>query len=201
LMALCEICSWVETRRYDCVVVDTAPSGDTLRLLAMPELIRRWLGMLEVLLGKRRYLRRVFDRSGGPEHLDFLGTGWKATLQLTEKLLRDPARTQFVLVTTADPASIRETAALWKDFETQRMPVSQLVVNQLHLECYCPPCKAAEAAELLEIEQLVEAVEDSCPVWGVGLQPDGVDGRQRTMEFWDRAHPMDRRPQIAARDN
>jgi len=39
LMALFEIASWVETRQYDCIVVDTAPSGHTLRLLAMPELI------------------------------------------------------------------------------------------------------------------------------------------------------------------
>ena len=33
LMALFEISSWVEARQYDCIVVDTAPSGHTLRLL------------------------------------------------------------------------------------------------------------------------------------------------------------------------
>ena len=57
LMALLKISSWVESGQYDCIVVDTAPSGHTLRLLAMPDLIRRWLGVLEVLLGKRRYMR------------------------------------------------------------------------------------------------------------------------------------------------
>ena len=62
LMAFFEISAWVEARLYDCIVVDTAPSGHTLRLLAMPELIRRWLGMLEALLAKRRYMRRVFSR-------------------------------------------------------------------------------------------------------------------------------------------
>ena len=66
LMAFFEISSWVEARRYDCIVVDTAPSGHTLRLLAMPELIRRWLGMLEALLAKRRYMRRVFSRIRQP---------------------------------------------------------------------------------------------------------------------------------------
>src|ERR1039458_8284175 len=49
LMALFEISSWVEARQYDCIAVDTAPSGHTLRLLAMPELIGRWLGMVGVL--------------------------------------------------------------------------------------------------------------------------------------------------------
>ena len=70
LMALFEISAWVEARQYDCIVVDTAPSGHTLRLLAMPELIRRWLGMLEVLLAKRRYMRRVFSRDVEPDRLD-----------------------------------------------------------------------------------------------------------------------------------
>src|ERR1035441_2853422 len=62
LMAFFEIASWVEARRYDCIVVDTAPSGHTLRQLAMPEMTRRWLGMLEALLAKRRFMRRVFSR-------------------------------------------------------------------------------------------------------------------------------------------
>src|ERR1039457_7592861 len=90
LMALFEISSWVEDRRYDCIVVDTAPSGHTLRLLAMPALIRRWLNMLEVLLAKRRYMRRGFGRDDAPDRLDLFVTKWKSTLQLTEKLLRDP---------------------------------------------------------------------------------------------------------------
>src|ERR1035441_4685790 len=81
LMALFEIASWVETRRYDCTVVDTAPSGHTLRLLAMPELIGRWLGMLEVLLAKRRYMRRVFSRDATPDRLDQFVSQWKSSLQ------------------------------------------------------------------------------------------------------------------------
>ncbi len=60
LMAFLEISGWLEDRRYDSIVVDTAPSGHTLRLLAMPGLIRKWLHMLDTLLAKRRYMRKVF---------------------------------------------------------------------------------------------------------------------------------------------
>ena len=84
LMAFFEISSWVEARRYDCIVVDTAPSGHTLRLLAMPELIRRWLGMLEALLAKRRYMRRVFSRDSSPDRLDLFVAKWKSSLQRME---------------------------------------------------------------------------------------------------------------------
>jgi arsenite-transporting ATPase len=112
LMAFLEISSWVEARRYDCIVVDTAPSGHTLRLLAMPEMIGRWLDMLEVLLAKRRYMRRVFSRDRSPDRLDLFVAGWKSSLQRTARLLRDPARTQFVPVTIAEPLGVHETLAL-----------------------------------------------------------------------------------------
>ena len=112
LMAFLEICSWVEARRYDCIVVDTAPSGHTLRLLGVPELIRRWLGMLEALLAKRRCMRRVFSRDSSPDRLDLFVTTWKSSLQRMESLLRDPARSQFVPVTIAEPLSVHETLAL-----------------------------------------------------------------------------------------
>jgi arsenite-transporting ATPase len=197
LMALFEISSWVEARQYDCIVVDTAPSGHTLRLLAMPELIRRWLGMLEVLLAKRRYMRRVFSRDAGPDRLDLFVSKWKSTLHLTEKLLHDPKRTQFVPVSIAEPLSVYETAALFQELQHRKMPVFELVVNQLHLECDCPTCKAAGADEQLQIQRLMAEIEVPCPVWGIGLQEEEVRGQKLLMDFWDHAQPIARRPKIA----
>lgn len=198
LMALFEISSWVEARQYDCIVVDTAPSGHTLRLLAMPELIRRWLGMLEVLLAKRRYMRRVFSRDTGPDRLDLFVTKWKSTLHRTEKLLHDPLRTQFVPVVIAEPLSVYETVALFRELQSRKMPVSELVVNQLHLECDCPTCTATGAAEQIQIQRLLTDIEVPCPVWGIGLMAEEVRGKQLLMEFWDHAQLMDRRPAFAA---
>jgi arsenite-transporting ATPase len=197
LMALFEISSWVETRQYDCIVVDTAPSGHTLRLLAMPELIRRWLGMLEVLLAKRRYMRRVFSRNAGPDRLDLFVTKWKSTLQQTEKLLHDPERTQFVPVTIAEPLSVCETVVLFRELQSRKMPVSELVVNQLHLECDCPTCTGAGSAEQLQIQRLLTGIVVLCPVWGIGLMAEEVRGQQLLTEFWDHAKLIDRRPVMA----
>jgi arsenite-transporting ATPase len=194
LMALFEISSWVEARQYDCIVVDTAPSGHTLRLLAMPELIRRWLGMLEVLLAKRWYMRRVFGRDADPDRLDLFVTKWKSTLQKTEKLLHDPKRTQFVPVTIAEPLSVIETVALFRELQSRKMPVSELVVNQLHLECDCPTCMAAGSAEQLQIQRLLTSIKIPCPVWGIGLQAEEVRGQQLLTEFWDHAQPVGERP-------
>ena len=197
LMALFEISSWVEARQYDCIVVDTAPSGHTLRLLAMPELIRRWLGMLEVLLAKRRYMRRVFSRDAGPDRLDHFVTSWKSTLQLTEKLLHDPERTQFVPVAIAEPLSVYETVALFQELQGRKMAVSELVVNQFHLECDCPTCKADASAEQLQVQRLVAGIQVPCPVWGIGLMAEEIRGQRLLTEFWDHAQLIDRQPAIA----
>jgi arsenite-transporting ATPase len=193
LMALFEISSWVEARQYDCIVMDTAPSGHTLRLLAMPELIRRWLGMLEVLLAKRRFMRQVFSRDKNPDRLDLFVTQWKSTLQRTEKLLHDPKRTQFVPVTIAEPLSVYETVALFRELRSRKMPVSEMVVNQLHLECACSTCTAVASAEQFQIQRLLTGIETPCPAWGIGLMADEVRGKQLLMEFWDHAQRINRR--------
>jgi arsenite-transporting ATPase len=200
LMALFEICSWVESRQYDCIVVDTAPSGHTLRLLAMPELIRRWLSMLEVLLAKRKYMRRVFSRDASPDRLDLFVTRWKSTLLLTEKLLRDPERTQFVPVAIAEPLSIDETVALIRELKIRKVPVSELVLNQLHLECDCHTCTAVRSAEQFQIEELLTGIELACPIWGIALLAEEIRGQQLLAKFWDHARllaDVDRRPAIA----
>ena len=199
LMAFFEISSWVEARRYDCIVVDTAPSGHTLRLLAMPQLIGRWLDVLEVLLAKRRCLRRVFSRDASPDRLDLFVAQWKSSLQRTEKLLRDPARTQFVPVAIAEPLSVIETLALYQELLGRKMPVSELIVNQLHLECDCPACSASGSAEQTQIQQLLAGLEVPCAAWGIGLLAEEVRGLELLSGFWDHARPLAPRPAGAAR--
>ena len=199
LMAFFEISSWVEARRYDSIVVDTAPSGHTLRLLAMPELIGKWLGMLEALLAKRRYMRRVFSRDSSPDRLDVFVATWKSSLRRMESLLCDPARSQFVPVTIAEPLSVYETLALFKELSGLRMPVSDLIVNRLHLDSDCPACSTAASVEQVQIQRLLAGIEVPCSAWGIELFAEEVRGRELLSGFWRNARPIARRRVSAAR--
>ncbi len=199
LMAFFEISSWVEARRYDCIVVDTAPSGHTLRLLAMPELIRRWLGMLEVLLAKRQCMRRVFSRDSSPDRLDLFVARWKSSLQRMESLLRDPAHSQFVPVTIAEPLGVHVTLALLKDLSCRKIPVSDLIVNRLHFENDCPACSAAASVEQFQIQQLLAGMEVPGSAWGIELFAKEVRGLEQLSEFWEHARPISRTPVRSAR--
>lgn len=199
LMAFLEISSWVEARRFDCIVVDTAPSGHTLRLLAMPDLIRRWLGMLETLLAKRRYMRFVFSHQHNPDRLDLFVTQWKSSLQRTERLLRDPARTQFVPVTIAEPLAIHVTLALCRDLLRHKIPVSDLIVNRLHVASNCPACAGAASTEHVQIRQLREGIETPFSAWGIELFAAEVRGGELLSGFWGHTWPLDQSPVSAAR--
>ena len=167
LMAFLEISGWLEDHRYDSIVVDTAPSGHTLRLLAVPGLIRKWVGMLDTLLAKRRYMKKVFGKSVGRDQLDLFVEQWDASLRRTETLLRDPSRCRFVPVTIAEPLSVRETAALLAELRQWRIPAPDLVVNLLHPQNDCPACSSARALEQRQIERL-QTIFGGCgqSLWG-----------------------------------
>jgi len=186
LMAFLQISDWVALDRYACIVVDTAPSGHTLRLLGMPALLRRWLSMLDALLAKRRYLRKVFGRTVSPDQLDQFLQQWWSSLHRMNALLRDGARCQFVPVTVAEPLSVRETAALERELARARIPAGSLVINQLHPPGPCAACTQAHAREQEQVRKLFSA-KDSREIWAVGLFPEEVRGVERLQGFWEQA--------------
>ena len=183
LMAFLQISDWVEHRCHDCIVVDTAPSGHSLRLLAMPALLRKWLSVLDALLAKTRYMRKVFSRSSAPDDLDLFLKDWWASVQRMARLLRDPARCRFVPVTIAERLSVRETATLLQELRRARVSVSEVVINQLHHSGACAACNQAHTREEQEMRWLADAVAP-LPLWTVESFPEEVRGADPLSAFW-----------------
>jgi len=131
LAAYLTLAHWVEQTDYDCIVVDTAPTGHTLRLLAMPDLARRWLSALDALLAKHRWMRKRFCGDFEPDHLDRFLLDLERSRGTLAALLRNPARCRFIPVTLAERMSIAETRDLLATLQSLQMPVTELVVNRL----------------------------------------------------------------------
>jgi arsenite-transporting ATPase len=102
LMALLAIAGWAKTRAYDRIVVDTAPTGHTLRLLTTPELIRGWLKALDALLAKHRFMQQRFRGSYQRDELDEFLLDLAASVKQMEGLLRNPRACRFVPVMLAE---------------------------------------------------------------------------------------------------
>lgn len=197
LMAFLKIVDWVEKQTYASIVVDTAPSGHTLRLLAMPGLIRKWLSMLDALLAKRRYMRKVFSRSTVPDELDAFLSQWWTSVRSMERLLRDRKRCQFVPVSLAEPLSVSETKALREELQRWRIPVEDLMINQLHPGGNgCPTSSSAHAREREQVRRLFSSGSGAA-VWGVEVFAQEIRGAEPLTHFWEHVRPLELAPAAA----
>jgi arsenite-transporting ATPase len=121
-----------EDPRYERVVVDTAPTGHTLRLLELPELLDSMVGRL------LRIRERVGGLLGGLS--DALGDEQPSGPDLDEfaerierlrGVLTDPERTDFRVVTVPEEASVREAQRLIARLSEFQIPVGTVVVNRV----------------------------------------------------------------------
>ena len=195
LMAFLEISAWVENRSYDCIIVDTAPSGHTLRLLAMPEFLRKWLDMLETLLAKHRYMKWVFSRSNYRDELDAFLEELAASVKRMEGLLQDPVRCRFVPVMLAEAMSIRETVAIVKEVDRLQLPMTDIVVNRLYPDNPCAVCGDERLRQLRELRNLFRQTTLSrFALWAVPLYAEEVRGRKALESFWDQVGQITEAP-------
>jgi len=189
LMAFLEISRWVEEGSYDCIVADTAPTGHTLRLLAMPQFIRKWLDALDALLAKHRYMKKLF---GGIYHHDELDTfllELSGSVKQMEALLKDPARCLFVPVMLAEVLSIHETLALVNELERLSVPITDIVVNKLYPQSTCPVCEDQRLRQMRKLGNLPEKLTEYS-LWGLPLYPEEVRGFGTLDTFWDGIYPL-----------
>ncbi|MCF7985684.1 MAG: ArsA family ATPase [Thiohalocapsa sp.] len=160
LAAYLEMAAWVEQRRYGCIVVDTAPTGHTLRLLTMPSLVRRWLSALDALLATHRYMRRRFGCDPGDDHLDRFLLELEHTRRTLVELLGDARRCRFVPVTLAERMSLTETDDLLEMLAHDAVTVTDIIINRVRPQSRCggpqegskadpcPVCTAERARQL-----------------------------------------------------
>jgi len=175
--------SVVESRAvYDAIVVDTAPTGHALRLLAMPDIARDWLQALLRVLLKYRDLVRPGQLAAELVELS------KSVRQL-HGLLRDPESTRFVVVTRAAGLPSRETARLLQQLRRLRLAVPAIVINARTLAPgRCARCRAAARLEIRQVSALARACgsRTRCAIIPAPLAAPAPRGL-RPLEQWARA--------------
>jgi len=115
---------------YERVVVDTAPTGHTLRLLAMPALSEHVAEVLDRLQAHHRDVVRSLTGRYREEPADRLIASLADDSTVLMTRLRDERQSEFVWVTLPEPMALEETADALAALESNRICVRTLIVNR-----------------------------------------------------------------------
>jgi arsenite/tail-anchored protein-transporting ATPase len=133
---------------YDVIVVDTAPTGHTLRLLAAPEAVAAVADVLDLLQQEHRLIREQLARVGRPEAADTLIALLAAQARETAEHLHDPRQTAFHWVTLPEELSLAESNDAIAALERAGMHIPEIVVNRVLPDAGpCPVCDRRRADE------------------------------------------------------
>jgi arsenite-transporting ATPase len=149
LIGLLELTRLAEAGQYPEVVVDTAPTGHTLRLLGMPASLRRIAGILEQMQAKHRYLSESLAGRYRSDGSDLAIGEIEARGLALEALLRDPRQCTFHWITLPEVVAMEEAQDGMSALAASGIAVKELVVNRLATRPRggCPVCEARVACE------------------------------------------------------
>ncbi len=140
---------YMQSKDYDVIIFDTAPTGHTLRFLSLPDVLDSWVGkMINIRLkfsGFINTFKKILpfgetkkdDQKLGTEQLEVI----KERIEQARKILGDKEKTHFNLVLIPEAMSIYESERSLNVLKEYGIPIETVVVNQLIPENRkCPFC-------------------------------------------------------------
>lgn len=142
LVGLIELQRLAKQRDYDRVVVDTAPTGHTLRLLEMPDTLKRIGDVLDQMHEKHRFLASSLGGAWRGDFADEAIAEIEGEASSLRELLTDPKRTAFTWVTLPEQLSVLEAERGVEELEARKVYVDVIVVNRVWPvpDRACPLC-------------------------------------------------------------
>jgi arsenite-transporting ATPase len=183
---------WVNRHResgdYDLIIVDCAPTGETLRLLSFPEIGRWWVEKImpihRTAVGVMRPIMRATTGMPMPGD-DVYDTVQELFGQLDRlhQMLIDPELTSVRLVTNPEKMVIKEAQRTWSYFNLFGYPSDLIVLNRLIpdavADSYFADWKQTQSRHRAMVEERFAPV----PIKELPLFRDEVVGIERLAEM------------------
>ena len=128
LLELAELFAQVPAR-YDRIVVDTAPTGHTLRLLELPDTFRALVAMLDLMQEKHRFMVRALAHRYRRDEADEFLDDMRLRVEGLRKALTDGRMLGAVLITRLEPVVLAETQRYLDMLRALHISVAAVVVN------------------------------------------------------------------------
>jgi arsenite-transporting ATPase len=160
LFSLLQIKRHHEEGRFGCVIVDCAPTGETLRLLSFPDVARWWLQKVfpqssQMLNAARPFARAVLDVTlPGEAVLDDVQRLVRNLIAMNE-ILRDNESVSVRLVMTPDRMVVDEARRTFTYLNLYGYLTDAVIVNRVFPEevgAYFGPWRERQLAALADVE-------------------------------------------------
>ncbi len=131
IAALLELSRLGRSGRYDLIVVDTAPTGHTLRMLAMPDTLLGVARLFDRMQEKHRVVVEALRGRWQPDDDDRVIAGMSREADELAAMLRDESRATLTWVSLAEPMAVEETLDAVRSLLAQGLAVGEIVLNRL----------------------------------------------------------------------
>jgi arsenite-transporting ATPase len=136
LFSLLQLKTHHESGEWDVIVVDCAPTGETLRLLSFPDVARWWLEKVfpwekEILAAARPFARSLFDMPVPSEAVFSDIRRLSENLIAMHEILRDASRATVRLVMNPDRMVINEAMRTFTYLNLYGYVTDAVVVNRI----------------------------------------------------------------------
>lgn len=144
MMAIIQMADILKEGLFDLIIMDTAPTGHTLRLLSLPAKMHRWGEVLDDMQAKHRYMSKVFTGKYRKDDADAFTEMVKDDVDRVNALFKDKQATEFVPVMIPEPMSIAETERLVNTLEDYNIMVKNVIINRMAGKEDCPFCQSRQ---------------------------------------------------------
>jgi arsenite-transporting ATPase len=172
---------------YDFIVWDTAPTGHTLRLLALPDTISKYAtGMLSIhhrVEGVLSTVRTLFDKETTKDTIIDTLAELRDTALFTRQILTDPRRSEFVPVIIPEALALYQTGRLKQTLDELGIPMHRMVVNGIVPENTCPFCQSRRSVQVKYLHAIKKQFERVLGIIEMPLFPGEMKGRDQLFRY------------------
>ncbi len=185
LMGLKAVMDFMESREFELFVWDTAPTGHTLRLLALPETFDQWIKLLARLRWKYKSFITTLSGRRVEDPADDLLFVLKKTVKRVNALLQNQEQSRLVLVSLLERMVLAETKRLASSLRQKKIPVRNLILNRvMPLQHECPFCRQVYEEQQKIMQEALRSFAGwdirKAPMDPVGIR--GTEGLRRVAE-------------------
>jgi arsenite-transporting ATPase len=130
LMAWMRIGELAEENPDTTIVIDTAPTGHTLRMLSSADHFRQFAEALDSMQAKHRGMVRQFTRRDVRDAMDAFVDQFEVDAKWRRDLLTNPALATFVAVTLSEPWVVEQTERLIREVRAEGIDVPFTILNR-----------------------------------------------------------------------